>query len=85
MTDRCPTPYKQAFTDRANAMVALHRQKPDRGRTATKVYRCSCGRWHLAGPRRPVSEEVRKRNHRRKGGPSKWQTNRHRHLRYSRK
>lgn len=66
----CPTPYKQGFTDRADAMAALHRQAKAkvRGRTATKVYRCTCRRWHLAGPRRPVSEENRKRNHRRKGG-----------------
>lgn len=73
MSSDCPTPYKQGFSDRADVMAALHRQAPNRGRTATKVYRCDCGHWHLAGPRRPVSEENRKRNHRRKGGRNRHQ------------
>lgn len=85
MSKRCPTPYKQGFYNRADAVAALYRQRPGYGRRATKVYQCSCGRWHMAGPRRPVSEEGRKRNHRRKGGASKWQTHRHRHRRYCRK
>lgn len=68
MCDTCPTPFKQAFTDKADANAALNRQAPERGRKATKVYKCPCGYWHLSGPRRAVSEETRKRNHRRKGG-----------------
>lgn len=79
MSNRCVTPYKQSFHDRADAMAALHRQQPGHGRRATKVYKCQCGRYHLAGPRRPVSDEHRKRNHRRKGGESKWNRRRRCH------
>lgn len=69
MSKKCPTPYKLSFDTKGDAMAALNRQSGEHGRIAVKVYRCPCGTWHLAGPRRPVSEEMRKRNHRRKGGP----------------
>lgn len=69
MSKKCPTPFKQCFGNRPKAVAALNRQSTDHGRIAVKVYRCPCGWWHLAGPRRPISEEMRKRNHRRKGGP----------------
>ena len=73
----CPTPYKQGFNDKGDAMAAFYRQSRGRGRRATKVYRCECGRWHLAGPRRVVSDEHRKRNHRRKGGAHRRQRRRY--------
>lgn len=73
MSSECPTPFKHGFTNRADAVAALKRNQTSHGRTATKVYRCDCGHWHLAGPRRPVSDELRKRNHRRKGGQDRHQ------------
>jgi hypothetical protein len=67
----CPTPYKDGFTTEHGARRALRDHEGKKGRTAVHVYMCECGRWHLAGPRRPVSEETRKRRHRRKGGAKK--------------
>lgn len=69
----CPTPFKMAYATHSIAMRVMREQQNKVGRVAVKVYRCPCGGWHVAGPTKPVSDETRKRNHRRKGGRSKYQ------------
>ena len=80
-SDDCPTPFKRAYDSRGLAVRVMRDQRDKVGRVAVKVYKCQCGGWHVAGPSKPVSDERRKRNHRRKGGRSKYQqaTQRPRH------